>query len=100
MKIGQEVNVCGNVVASRYSKKGHLWLNLDRQFPNQVFSIFIRKESLVNFDYDLKKRYTNKSVCVRGKVENFSDTPSITLDDQKNIVLFILEEQGGSSGRE
>ena len=100
MKIGQEVNVCGNVVASRYSKKGHLWLNLDRQFPNQVFSIFIRKESLVNFDYDLKKRYTNKSVCVRGKVENFSDTPSITLDDQKNIALFILEEQGGSSGRD
>ena len=100
MKIGQEVNVCGNIVASRYSKKGHLWLNLDRQFPNQVFSIFIRKESLVNFDYDLKKRYTNKSVCVRGKVENFSDTPSITLDDQKNIALFILEEQGGSSGRD
>jgi endonuclease G len=87
-KIGREVSVCGHVVPSRYSRKGHLWLNLDRQFPNQIFSIFVRKEDLVNFEYNLKKRYTNQSICVEGKIENFSDSPSITIKGQSQIALF------------
>jgi len=93
-KIGKNTCVCGTVVASRYSRKGHLWLNLDKQFPNQVFSVFIRKENLSNFEYDLKTRFTNKSICVRGKVENFSDTPSITIEDQNQIALFDENPSG------
>lgn len=100
-KVGQEVGVCGTVVASRYSKKGHLWLNVDRHFPNQVFSIFIRKESLVNFEYNLKERFINQSVCVRGKVEDFSGAPTITLDDPHNIAFYksIRKVSNPDSGR-
>ncbi|NNE30134.1 MAG: DNA/RNA non-specific endonuclease, partial [Saprospiraceae bacterium] len=88
-KVGQNVSICGHVVASRYSRKGHLWLNLDRQFPNQVFSVFIKKEDLVNFDFDVKQRFTNQSVCVRGKVEDFSDSPSINVKGQNRIKVFV-----------
>lgn len=84
------VQVCGHVVASRYSRKGHLWLNLDRQFPNQIFSIFIKKENLANFEYDLKERFINQNICVKGKVEDFTDTPSITLKSQSKIDLFEI----------
>lgn len=89
-KVGKMVQVCGHVVASRYSRKGHLWLNLDRQFPNQIFSIFIKKENLANFEYDLKERFINQNICVKGKVEDFTDTPSITLKSQSKIDLFEI----------
>jgi len=91
MKVGKDVCVCGHVVATRYSQKGHLWLNLDRHFPNQVFSVFIKKENLVNFEYDLKEKFSNKTICVKGKVENFSETPSISIKDQNKIALFIKD---------
>ncbi len=87
-RIGKETTVCGQVVATRFSRKGHLWMNVDKQFPNQIFSIFVRKENLVNFESDLKTRFINQAVCVKGKVENFSDAPSISLSKAKDIALF------------
>ena len=88
-RINKDAVVCGKVVASRYSRKGHLWLNIDKQFPNQLFSVFIRKENLVNFSYDLKNQFTNQNICVIGKVESFSDTPSITIEDEGDIKLLV-----------
>lgn len=92
-KVGQKATVCGHVVASRYSKKGHLWLNMDKHFPNQVFSVFIKKEDLANFDFDIKERYTNQSICVSGKVEKFSDTPSITLSKPNNVEIYSIDSE-------
>ncbi|MEM1360084.1 MAG: DNA/RNA non-specific endonuclease, partial [Bacteroidota bacterium] len=54
MKTGREVTVVGTVVSTRYSRSGNFWLNLDKKFPNQLFSVFIRKKDLVNFSYDLQ----------------------------------------------
>lgn len=87
-KVGKNVKVCGKVVATKYSKKGHLWMNLDKHFPNQVFSVFVRKESLVNFDVNLKDYFTNELICVNGKVDKFSDTPSIEIRDDHAISFF------------
>lgn len=85
---GKKTIVCGKVVANRYSRKGHLWLNLDRKFPNQIFSIFIRKENLPNFPYDLKQFTINQEMCFEGKVESFSDSPSISLKNESQLWLF------------
>ena len=49
---GTEINVCGTVVSTRYSRSGNLWLNIDKRFPNQIFSVFIRKKDLPNFSFD------------------------------------------------
>jgi len=90
-KIGKKVSVCGKVVATRYSKKEHLWMNLDRQFPDQLFSVFVRKENLVNFDTDLAEYYNNTEICVNGIVSKFSGKPGIELIDDNAIKIFLIK---------
>jgi endonuclease G len=80
-----EITVCGRVVGSRYSRTGNLWLNLDKQFPNQIFSVFIRKADLVNFSYNPKEVLEGKEVWFRGVVENFNGTPTMNVDSESNV---------------
>lgn len=87
-QLGNHISICGEVVGSRYSRKGHLWLNLDRQFPNQVFSIFIKKEDLVNFPYDLKTYVDHGKFCFRGEVKKFSDVPHINIKHEGELRKF------------
>ena len=37
---------------NRVSRAGNVLLNLDKQYPNEIFTVFIKKEDLVNFGYD------------------------------------------------
>jgi len=83
--IGYDAIVCGKIVSSRYSKKGNLWLNLDKAYPKSIFNIFIRKEHLTDFEYDITKLYENQTVCVEGKVQYFSDNPTINIKDDSGI---------------
>jgi endonuclease G len=45
----KEFTVCGTVVGTRISRAGNILLNLDKQFPNQIFTVFIKKEFIPNF---------------------------------------------------
>ena len=72
-KSNKIINVCGTVVDTRYSRKGHAWLNLDKKYPNQVFSIMIRKDELVNFPFDPILEYAEQQFCFEGKVEQWGD---------------------------
>jgi len=51
---GKKITVAGKVVSSRYSQAGNLWFNLDKQYPNQIFLVMIRKKNLKNFAGDPK----------------------------------------------
>lgn len=86
---GTVVNVCGTVVSTRYSRSGNLWLNIDKKFPNQIFSVFIRKKDLPNFSFDPQVVLANKKVCVRGEVENFSGTPTMNIHLEEAIGIGI-----------
>lgn len=86
---GAEINVCGTVVSTRYSRSGNLWLNIDKRFPNQIFSVFIRKKDLSNFSYDPQAVLANKKVCFRGEVENFSGTPTMNISLEEAIVVGV-----------
>ncbi|MCB0532977.1 MAG: DNA/RNA non-specific endonuclease [Saprospiraceae bacterium] len=88
MGSGEVVTVCGTVVGSRYSRSGNLWLNLDKQYPNQLFSVFIRKADLTNFSDDPKTEYENQQVCFTGKVENFNGTPTMNIDREEQVNLY------------
>ena len=72
-KSNKVVIVCGKVVDTRFSRKGHAWLNLDEKYPNQIFSVMIRKEELVNYPFDPVIEYTNQELCFEGKVEKWGD---------------------------
>jgi endonuclease G len=82
---GERISVCGKVVGSRYSRTGNLWLNLDKQFPNQIFSVFIRKKDLVNFSYDPKLELEYQVVCFEGTVDIFNGTPTMNLEREEDV---------------
>jgi len=87
-KSGKKITVCGNVVSTRHSKKGNLWLNLDKQYPNQIFSVFVRKEDMVNFSSDIAQILKNQDYCFTGKVELYNQVPTMNVDNEKQLVLF------------
>jgi len=65
--VGFNAVVCGKLVRSSYSKSGKLWPNLDKSYPNNTFSIFIRKEDLTNFDSDITTYYENQKYVYKVK---------------------------------
>ncbi|PHN06696.1 DNA/RNA non-specific endonuclease [Flavilitoribacter nigricans] len=87
MGTGNTINVCGQVVSSRYSRSGNLWLNLDKQYPNQIFSVYIRKADLVNFPFDGEKHWLNQQVCFTGVVQNMNGTPTIRIEREEEARL-------------
>ena len=89
MGSGEEVTVCGRVVSSRFSRSGNLWLNVDKRFPNQIFSVFIRQKDLPNFSYDAKKVLENELVCFTGVVENFSGKPTMNVELEEAVRLGV-----------
>ncbi|MEM8908559.1 MAG: DNA/RNA non-specific endonuclease [Bacteroidota bacterium] len=83
------ISVCGTIVSSRYSRSGNLWFNLDQRFPNQIFSVFIKKEDLINFSTDVQKAYEGKTIVVRGEVRDFNGVPTINLKREERIQEFV-----------
>ncbi|MEM9835099.1 MAG: DNA/RNA non-specific endonuclease [Bacteroidota bacterium] len=83
MGSGKTIWVAGTVVSTRYSRSGNLWLNLDKKFPNQVFSVFIRKQDLANFSYDPKAAFEGKVIAVKGKIQDFNGVPTINLSKEE-----------------
>ncbi len=88
MQDGSTVQVVGTVVSARKSRKGNALINLDRKYPNQIFTIFIKKEDLVNFPYDPVTYFDGKEIVVKGKVAKMGSTPTIYLESEKRISLF------------
>lgn len=84
---GENIRVCGTVVSTKLSSKGNIFLNLDKKFPNQIFSITIFKDFTSNFSYEPDKYLAGKTVCVTGKVTNYNGTPSVSITDEKAIEI-------------
>jgi len=84
----KKVTVCGTVVSTHKSKKGHVFINLDKSFPNQIFSITIWGSNMVNFSYSPESELTGKRVCVTGKVVDYKGTSSMYIENEKQIKIF------------
>ena len=87
VKSGRDVNVCGTVVSASKSAKGNIFLNLDKKFPNQIFSITIWKKNLVNFSFDPQNELNHKVICVKGQVRSFEGVPSLSLENEKRLEI-------------
>ncbi len=82
---GRTIRVMGTVVSTKLSAKGNVFLNLDKQFPNQIFSVSIFKDQMINFSYPPKKNLEGKKVIVTGKVTNFNGVPSMAIENENDI---------------
>jgi len=85
--IGETATVCGNVASTHYaaSTKGHpTFINLDKPYPQQIFTILIWGENRARFgtpEVDCK----DKHLCVTGKITEYRGTPEIVADNPRQI---------------
>ena len=86
----ENIKVCGTVVSTKLSSKGNIFINLDKKFPNQIFSISIFKDKVPNFSYQPDTFLAGKTICVTGKITNYNGVPSVSIENEKAID--ILEE--------
>ena len=90
----RDVAICGTVVSARYSRSGNLWMNFDKIFPNQVFSIMIREKDLIHFPFEPKEFLMGKTICAEGRISELNGTPTTTLSHSqafKEITLPVNE---------
>ncbi|MFT3679698.1 MAG: DNA/RNA non-specific endonuclease [Ferruginibacter sp.] len=83
----ENIKVCGTVVSTKLSSKGNIFINLDKKFPNQVFSISIFKDFVPNFSYKPDQFLMGKMICVTGKITNFNGTPTMNIQTEDAISI-------------
>lgn len=86
---GEAATVCGEVVSTRYaeSSKGQpTFLNLDKPYPNQIFTAVIWGENRSKFGKP-EDDYKGKQICVSGKITAYAGQPEIVVADPKQITV-------------
>ena len=85
--IGEEATVCGVVASAKYasSSKGEpTFLNLDRAYPNHVFTAVIWGEDRDEFPY-APESLDGKQICVNGTIKPYKGRAEIVVDDPDQI---------------
>lgn len=86
---GRKKEVCGTVVSTHLSKNGHTFVNLDKAFPNQIFSLTIWKSNTHNFSYLPHIELKEKKVCVTGKITENKGVATMNVENEKSIDFLI-----------
>jgi hypothetical protein len=85
--IGENATVCGTVVGVHTairSKGSPTFVNLDKPYPNQVFTILIWGSDLNRFS-PAPSSWNNKSVCATGEISLYRNVPEIVAHDANQI---------------
>ncbi|MDW3652375.1 MAG: DNA/RNA non-specific endonuclease [Bacteroidia bacterium] len=80
-----KINICGTVVSTKLTSNGHIFLNLDKKFPKQIFTATIWKDNRVNFSYEPHLELEGKCICVEGTVRLSRGTPTMELKGEENV---------------
>ncbi len=87
---GETATVCGQVVATKYKINGKsdpTYINLDKKWPETVFTLMVFGKDRINFSYKPEEFLTDKKICVTGKVGEFNRTPQIIATDETQIQI-------------
>lgn len=63
-----------------------MFINLDKPFPNHIFTIVIFGSDLPQFG-NPQQKYSGKKVCVTGTIKIFKDVPEIVAHSPSDIQL-------------
>lgn len=84
-----EVTICGKVVSTKLSAKGNVFLNLDKMFPNHIFTVTIFQQNVPNFSYLPHEELKDKTICVTGYVtKDTNGVTGIIVENEKAIELY------------
>jgi hypothetical protein len=87
--LGEAATVCGTIVSTRYaaSSRGRpTFLNMDKPYPNQVFTILIWGNNRSKFGRP-EVDYKDKRTCVTGTISDYRGTPQMVADDPRQLAL-------------
>jgi hypothetical protein len=87
--VGENATVCGLVVSvhSASGSKGMpTFVNLDKPYPNHIFTILIWGDDLPNFKEN-PAHWEGKKACVRGKIILYQDRPEIVAEAPSQITF-------------
>jgi len=87
---GEEATICGKVVATKFNQNGKTdptYINLDKKFPEQIFTLVIFGKDRVNFGYAPEKYLYDKRICVTGKVLEYKGIAEIIANNEKQILV-------------
>jgi Protein of unknown function (DUF3761) len=85
--IGEQATVCGKVTSTRYAATTRgkpTFLNLDKAYPNQVFTVLIWGENRAKFGTP-EEQYRDKQVCVTGKITEYRGAPEMVISDPAQV---------------
>ncbi len=81
----KNVEICGTVVSTFKSQKGNVFMNLDKRFPNTVFTATIWSRDVPNFSYNPEVELADKRICINGKITLRDGIPQMNASSEKQI---------------
>ena len=88
--IGEYASVCGVVKSAAYlsrSKGQPTFLNLDRPYPDQPFTVVIWGTTRALFARSPESLFDGHRICVSGTIVMYKGKPQIVVDDPEQIAL-------------
>ena len=85
--IGESRTVCGEVVSAHYAARTRgnpTFLNLDKPYPNQVFTVLIWGSDRSSFGIP-EESFATKHICVTGKISTYKGVPEIVAHEASQI---------------
>ena len=85
--IGETATVCGEVVSTHFAARSRgtpTFLNLDKPYPNQVFTVLIWGSDRPKFG-DPEQAYRDKRICITGKIGDYKGVPEVVAHDASQI---------------
>lgn len=89
--IGEEMIVEGKLAQVYQSEKGNVFLNFEKEYPNQCFTVVIFKSDRNRFPGNLEELYLGKRLRVQGLIKEYKGKPEIILSSPSFIK--IIESQ-------
>ncbi len=88
--IGETQTVCGTVASTNYaiSSKGQpTFLNLNKPYPNHIFTVVIWRENRAKFKNAPETLYKGKGICVKGIITEYRGRPQIEVQEPSQVVI-------------
>lgn len=85
---GEAATVCGQVASTRYAERSKgqpTFVNLDKPYPDAIFTILIWGDDRPKFGVP-ESKYRDSNVCVTGKISSYRGTPEIVAREPSQIV--------------
>ena len=92
--VGERATVCGEVASVHYAARSRgnpTFINLDKPYPNQIFTVLIWGSDRPKFG-DPEETYRSKRICVTGKISDYKGVPEIVAYEPSQIKVQAARE--------